>query len=121
MRAFLLCAVSLCLAFAPAPLPRRERTTVANDLQKMQGQWYEGGISVTVEGDRLRFHPNNEYKIVLDTSTRPRRITFIQGNAAYPGIYRFEGSDILWQANSPGNQFPTDLETSRRIFTRQRR
>jgi uncharacterized protein (TIGR03067 family) len=108
-------AVVASLAFAPAPLPRRERaSTSAAELRRLQGDWVRVSLTVdgrpightrgaaTVRGDRMFFTQTDEvFAIALDAAAWPPRLDFERLSAVsegappqYRGIYRLEGDKL---------------------------
>jgi hypothetical protein len=118
-RAVLLLAV-VCLAFAPAPLPKQRRADDSQgDLQAMQGTWAErfaDSAAVTLVGDRMEYHPDHVWKLTLHTRASPRRVVATgvgskNAGEARRGLYRLEkgkliicwgrgsDSDLVWPAS----------------------
>ena len=100
----------LCLAFAPAPLPKQCHADSQRELQAMQGAWIErfsGSAVVTIIGDRMEYSPNYTWKLMLYTKANPKRVTAtgvgseVAGETRQ-GIYRLEGEKltICWRRNS---------------------
>jgi uncharacterized protein (TIGR03067 family) len=109
MRCFLLLAVLVSLAFAPAPLPRREN--LPGDLKQLQGEWilvrrsrfgqWEDGDRgrTAVIGDRVRIRflhaEHGEWTIRLDPAKQPKTFDLEAvgtiERVIEPGIYRLEG------------------------------
>ena len=110
-RALPLLAV-LSLAFAPAPLPRKERTT---DLERLRGEWKLVSITlqgapqrwlpdaVIIEGDRIRYllggRAVSEWTLSLDARSSPRRCVMRGMGVAREqeiavGVYALHG-DVL--------------------------
>jgi hypothetical protein len=97
----------MSLAFAPAPLPRRER--VQDRPERIEGRWVQVkganvGVKLLVEPGRMTFtHPTSQviYDLTLDTRKRPATYDVAyQGRkeAAFLGTYKVEG-DILTSCN----------------------
>jgi uncharacterized protein (TIGR03067 family) len=109
MRRAALLLVLLTLAFAPAPLPRPERK--ADDSKKLQGRWvllsrlYGGRqtshvvAAVEIEGDRWTYvSAKGDWrasgKMILDTSTSPRRLDW--GPGQHRGVYELRGDRLVF-------------------------
>lgn len=126
-RALLCVVVSLMLAFAPAPLPRRERDG-GDDLRKLQGDWerieHNGQreahpTPVTVRGDRMQYpSPDDLWTVVLDQKARPKRIDFVKVNQTtnvFRGVYRLEGDTLTYSVrqNVSEQDRPLDFDAKR--------
>jgi len=101
----------LSLAFAPAPLPRKERTA---DLARLQGEWKLVSLTlrgnqrstvsdvVSIEGDRITYlldgRVMSKWTLSLDAGSAPRRCVMRgMGEArgfVTAGVYALDG-DVL--------------------------
>jgi len=140
MRFFrLLCvtAVVAVLGFAPAPLPKRERTVNRDDMEVLQGVWrmtYQesGGTPtghdyhVLIKGDHWAFisgvnTPINgnehSYYLHLDQTVSPRAMEWAndkEGSSGWVASYKIEGKKltVIYQSGTLKqnlNQRPTDF------------
>ena len=87
LRLLILSGAIVCVAFAPAPWPRKERQKQLALLQRMQGWWahtaevQDGrpsglfGLRIHVEGDTLQYYVGQNkadgWTIKVDPSARP--------------------------------------------------
>src|SRR5262245_14169634 len=147
-RILLIAAAGLLVAFAPAPLARRERP--GKDLARFQGEWvatkYEiwldekppravhaPDVRATVEGNRLTFYQfdrrNSDGEIRLSGGD-PRRLDYVQDFALSSrpsrpiGVYRFEGERLTICWDYHGRKRPLDFDGrkgGREIFVLERR
>jgi uncharacterized protein (TIGR03067 family) len=129
-RVALLFGSALCLAFAPAPLPRRESATAT--LAALQGQWQpvsdiqdghrheSSGVEVAIVGSRMRYvirgRVTAEYSVVLYPAANPPR--FDRRDVEVPdrtllGTYRLEGDTLTANWASWGIPRPTALDDLR--------
>jgi uncharacterized protein (TIGR03067 family) len=122
MRHALLLLAIVCLAFAPAPLPKQRRADDSQrDLQAMQGVWAErfsGSAAVTIVGDRMQYHPDHVWKLTLHTRADPRRVAATgvgseNAGETRRGVYRLEKDKltICWSQGSVGwPDWPSSLD-----------
>ena len=125
-RAMLLLAV-VCLAFAPAPLPKPDRRS---DAQKLEGEWervrlYNGGsvfpekpgevtltISGTVAAFSLRGMEQTKWDVKLAPLKSPKGLDLVgQGDSngtIQHGIYRLEGGTLTYCYH--GSARPTSFD-----------
>jgi uncharacterized protein (TIGR03067 family) len=112
MRRILPLLAVLCLAFAPLPFPKPDRSDA--DLKALQGEWHRALVTIdrvvhsevgsettiVIAGDRMKYsvagRPTNEWEFTLDRKARPPRFDRkgLKGHAAgltYLGIYRIDG------------------------------
>jgi uncharacterized protein (TIGR03067 family) len=129
-RACLLLVAVACLAFAPAPFPRRSRP-VTGDLKALQGEWVwtkgtlAGGdfvmdtSSLSVSGRTLthltRGQATARWAAELDTAKEPKRLDcrhLETGRLAVLQIYRLEGDTLTlcWRNDESENGRPIDFE-----------
>ena len=104
----LVALVASSLAFAPAPLPRREREKPQDDLAVMQGVWHRithngrqsHGDVVEIKGDVWRANvPDDSWKMKLDQRARPRRVALhhvSEPTNFFIGIYKLEGDRFTY-------------------------
>jgi uncharacterized protein (TIGR03067 family) len=113
----------LCLAFAPAPFPRRQPPDAAGrrDLQAMQGVWAErfaDSAAVTITGDRMEYHPDHAWKLTLHARADPRRVAATgvgseNAGKTRVGLYRLEKGKLIicWRRDSAGKlEWPSSLD-----------
>lgn len=128
MRPAALCLLAgLALAFAPAPLPRRDRTGGGDDLARLQGDWtrvsFNGqpvsGNLIVVKGDVWRANSASDAWVMkLDPTKRPRHIDLVRVNSKnefFRGVYTLEGDTFTYSvgANVSEDQRPRDFATTR--------
>jgi uncharacterized protein (TIGR03067 family) len=123
MRPFLLLAVLLCVAFAPAPFLEKKKPP--SDLDLMQGTWVCPGTDLRIKGNNYTYYrngaPSIAYTVTLNEATNPRQYD-LKGVGKSPGlfrgIYELKG-DTLKIAS--GNVRPTKFTGGYvRILTRKR-
>src|SRR5262245_25958404 len=117
MRRLLPPLVVLCLAFAPAPFPKRDRQS--KELLALYGVWDNKG------GDRLEFTPTHmkslrntgfQYHLSVNPSTNPKTydLTGVKGTAAegmsWKGIYKVEGDTLTRHYRTANKGRPASFE-----------
>lgn len=112
------------LAFAPAPLPRRDREKAQDDLVRIQGVWdrishngQPGPRSVVeVKGDVwIAVVHGHSWRFKFDQTARPRRVELVSiesPNSYYIGVYKFEGDTFTYslRVNAKEEQRPLDFD-----------
>jgi uncharacterized protein (TIGR03067 family) len=117
MRRLLPLLVLLCLAFAPAPLPKRDRQS--KGMLALVGVWDNKG------GDRIEFTPTHmksirypriQYHLRVDPTANPKTYDLIGvvGTGAegmsWKGIYKVEGDTLTRHYRPANNGRPASFE-----------
>jgi uncharacterized protein (TIGR03067 family) len=100
MRQLLLLLAVLTAAFAPAPLPRRERQ--GKEVPDICGVWENERVRIAITPTHYKAltRPGYEYDVRIDPSANPKTIdmTGIAGTKAdgwkWKGIYKVEGDTL---------------------------
>jgi uncharacterized protein (TIGR03067 family) len=141
--ASLLALAALSLAFAPAPLTRRDSSK--EDLKKIQGEWVRvhytingkltgGECWITIAGTLLRYGNNpgsDEWTISIDARKKTKMIdlvSFKDKKKTYRGIYRLQEDTLtIYSRASPSEKDrPTRFDPSQgnldvEVFKRRKR
>ena len=123
-RLFLLVALTLTVAFAPAPLPRRAQSE-ADDAQKLQGVWLTSDsgrpVELAIVGARWTFsrggRVTSEWTAKLAPATTPRQVDLTnvrQGDDVIQAIYRLDGGELTFAYEAGSSGRPTRFDGSDR-------
>lgn len=122
-----LASACAALAFAPAPLPRRDRREAQDDLAAMQGVWqrltHNGrdapGDTVEVKGDVWRANvPGDSWTLKFDQKARPRRVDLRRVGEPtnfFLGVYELQGDTFTYSLSqyATEDQRPLDFAANR--------
>jgi uncharacterized protein (TIGR03067 family) len=117
----LLALAALCLAFAPAPLPRAKRTSTNGLAPSIEGRWLIEGprlleISATnwtLDPDRA---PGPSYRLSTDRAAYPPTFDLFgvhtggDGQPQWLGIYKIEGDTLTICYNRAENGRPITFD-----------
>jgi uncharacterized protein (TIGR03067 family) len=118
MRRMLPLLAVLCLAFAPAPFPKRSRQA-ADDLKALQGTWVtdNGLVEARFERDRVSYYRKGAlvhvYRVTLDTFAKPKAFDLAGADGRnYQGIYSLEKDTLTMYSRGPRDPRPAAFKAS---------
>jgi uncharacterized protein (TIGR03067 family) len=116
MRRLLSLLVLLCLAFAPAPLPKREKP--GKEALELYGVWENEKGRMVITATHLKFLSKSsfQYELRVNPSANPRTYDLIgvagtaSENARWQGIYKVEGDTLTRCYRQAKNGRPAGFE-----------